>query len=290
MVSIVKMRTVAEHSSRLRELLRNKEGVVLDKDGVLIDNSRLVYANLKRGFRLVEEPFRFERRLVWGLNGLDRNFTGTKPIMALLSINDLSKNRNYGDPNALLGQILSKTNASSILTEIINTHTSKDDKAKAEKIYWHDGGSFFNSEEGTGYLRQCFRASEALGRLLEFYHGKVAILTNAPRRSSVERNLSKTGLGEVTDRILILTGEDVSKTKPDPEGLYKISRKLGIIIPSLFFVGDSVTDIDAAKRCGMDSVAISGGAGFQIHLKNAQPSAMAANLISLAEATEAQKS
>ena len=285
----MKINATAKRASRLHEMLRSKEGVVLDKDGVLIDNSGLVFANLQLGFHRAGEPFNFEKRLVWSLNGIDRSFMGTKPIMALLCMNKLANICGEKDPNSLLREILSKADAPHILTKIINSHTTEDDHSKAEEIYWHDGGSFFNSEEGTGHLRQSFRAREALERLLGLYSGKVAILTNAPKRSSVERNLKKTGFGELTDHLLILTGEDVVNSKPNPEGLYTISRKLGIKIPSLFFVGDSVTDIDTAKGCGMDSVALYGGAGFPIHLKNARPTATALNVMSVAEASQVKR-
>lgn len=49
---------------------------------------------------------------------------------------------------------------------------------------------------------------------------------------------------------VILTGDDVSKQKPDAEGILKIAERLKIPASQMVYVGDSDSDVQAAKNSG----------------------------------------
>ena len=58
---------------------------------------------------------------------------------------------------------------------------------------------------------------------------------------------------------VIVGGEDVSKHKPDPESLNMAIRRLNLPREEVVYVGDSVTDAEAAKRSGVSFVGVLSG-------------------------------
>jgi len=60
---------------------------------------------------------------------------------------------------------------------------------------------------------------------------------------------------------IIVTGRDVDKRKPDPEGLLKCARMLAMSPARCAYVGDTPIDIKASQAAGMASVAVLSGAG-----------------------------
>lgn len=57
----------------------------------------------------------------------------------------------------------------------------------------------------------------------------------------------------------VLTRDDVEGLKPSPAGLQKAVSMLGIGGPDVFYVGDSIYDIRAAKRAGVRMVSVATG-------------------------------
>ena len=57
----------------------------------------------------------------------------------------------------------------------------------------------------------------------------------------------------------IVGGEDVTAHKPDPEGLRLAMERLGAGPEETLYVGDSVTDAEAARRAGVSFVAVLSG-------------------------------
>lgn len=60
---------------------------------------------------------------------------------------------------------------------------------------------------------------------------------------------------------VILTGKEVEKRKPNPEGLLKCAQMLDVSASQCVYVGDTPIDIQASKAAGMASVAVLSGAG-----------------------------
>ena len=58
---------------------------------------------------------------------------------------------------------------------------------------------------------------------------------------------------------VIVGGEDVSKMKPDPKGLYMALDKLGVGRNQSVYLGDSLTDAETAKRAHIDFIAVLSG-------------------------------
>lgn len=59
--------------------------------------------------------------------------------------------------------------------------------------------------------------------------------------------------------VLIVGGQDVTKHKPDPEGLNFAADKLGLKKTEILFCGDTVIDAETARRAGVDFCAVLNG-------------------------------
>jgi phosphoglycolate phosphatase-like HAD superfamily hydrolase len=70
---------------------------------------------------------------------------------------------------------------------------------------------------------------------------------------------------------VILTGADVARSKPDPEGLLKCAAGLGVKPDQAVYTGDTPLDIQASRAAGMGSVAVLSGAGDAALLSTAGP-------------------
>jgi len=73
-------------------------------------------------------------------------------------------------------------------------------------------------------------------------------------RKAVERTLMKANKLRFFESIVTL--EDVSKTKPDPEGLYKILSAFKVSKSQILLVGDKQRDLEAGVRAGIKTVLI----------------------------------
>lgn len=82
---------------------------------------------------------------------------------------------------------------------------------------------------------------------------KVALFTARGRRAT-DPILNHLGLQKHFD--VIVTGTEVLKTKPDPEGLFKIAKALNTDIRNLLYSGDSPKDVQMANSAGARSVAV----------------------------------
>ncbi len=64
----------------------------------------------------------------------------------------------------------------------------------------------------------------------------------------------------------VITGPDVKKRKPDPEGLNKCLKRMDIAPGDAVYVGDSVIDMQASRAAGMLPIAVLTGAGTSASL------------------------
>jgi phosphoglycolate phosphatase len=76
-------------------------------------------------------------------------------------------------------------------------------------------------------------------------------------RRRIEEVLGREELLEPFD--IIVGGEDVSRHKPDPEGLLVVIERLGGSPLGSLYVGDSVTDAETARRAGVPFAVVLNG-------------------------------
>ena len=79
--------------------------------------------------------------------------------------------------------------------------------------------------------------------------GAPMAVVSSRRREPLEWGLHACGLRQHFSVVVGL--EDVSSPKPDPEGLLKASRMVGVPSTHCVYVGDSEVDVEAGHRAGM---------------------------------------
>ena len=114
-------------------------------------------------------------------------------------------------------------------------------------------------------------AVEAKNSLQVEYSTNVALLSGVKQLLSQLKQdgfligIATMGAGDVARRVLshnridtyfsrVLTVDDVTNPKPDPEILVKTAKQLGVDVSRSLYVGDSSHDLEAAKAVGMPFV------------------------------------
>jgi phosphoglycolate phosphatase-like HAD superfamily hydrolase len=96
----------------------------------------------------------------------------------------------------------------------------------------------------------------------------LAIFTGKSRKT-MEMTLTKLGLMDVFD--IILTGNDVERSKPYPDALFRIINVLSLNKTETLFIGDSPLDIMAGKAAGIKTAAALWGTIEESKLIDSQP-------------------
>lgn len=106
--------------------------------------------------------------------------------------------------------------------------------------------------------------------LLQGLHGRVKVgLATMARGSLVRRILAEKGIEGLFDAVVSM--EEVSQPKPNPEVFLKCALKLKVKPEECVVVEDSVFGVEAAKRAGMRCIAIASGAYSMEELKEQSP-------------------
>ncbi|MHA1776038.1 MAG: hypothetical protein DRO88_11495 [Promethearchaeia archaeon] len=104
---------------------------------------------------------------------------------------------------------------------------------------------------------------------------KMAILSNSAKKY-IESTLEYYNLTKYFS--LILGAAEVTKVKPDPEGLLKILEIEGVKPKNTLFIGDMVSDIDAGKNANIRTIAVASGILPREKLEDANPFAIVSNI------------
>lgn len=154
-----------------------------------------------------------------------------------------------------------------LLQEVFSHHNitmTEEDKKELLRISSKDRNSFFIRRLGEHNLVSANRLMrEKMAQVhsnIQPFQGIVEVLQNlyeqevkialwtARERDSAENALELTNLAQYFS--YLVSGSCVSRCKPDPEGLYKISRHFGCSPSELHMVGDHENDMNAARACG----------------------------------------
>ena len=86
---------------------------------------------------------------------------------------------------------------------------------------------------------------------------KLGIVSGA--RPEVLELLREEGIMDRFDAVIL--GHDVTRSKPDPEGIFKCLSQLGVAPDAAVYVGDTPVDIQASRAAGARVVSVLTGAG-----------------------------
>jgi len=109
-------------------------------------------------------------------------------------------------------------------------------------------------------LAQTLDALQRLGIVLGIVSGA---------RPEVLELLREEGILDRFDAIVL--GTDVSRRKPDPEGIVKCLAELGLAADDAVYVGDTPVDIQASRAAGVHAVGVLSGAGDSAMLSAQEP-------------------
>ncbi|MFX1504982.1 MAG: HAD family hydrolase [Promethearchaeota archaeon] len=112
---------------------------------------------------------------------------------------------------------------------------------------WTEFLSRYNSIHPT----EGFFTTDQLNDMKKFVQ-YLAIFTGKSRKT-MEMTLNKLGLIDVFD--IILTGNDVERSKPYPDALFRIINVLSLNKTETLFIGDSPLDVIAGKAAGIKTAA-----------------------------------
>ncbi|RJS79454.1 HAD family phosphatase [Candidatus Bathyarchaeota archaeon] len=102
--------------------------------------------------------------------------------------------------------------------------------------------------------------------LLEALQGRVKIaLATMSNRKTIDKILREKGVRKYFD--LVITEDEVSQPKPNPEIFLKCAAELGCRIQRCVVIEDSIFGVKAAKEAGMKCIAIPSGAYSAEELK-----------------------
>ncbi len=87
--------------------------------------------------------------------------------------------------------------------------------------------------------------------------GHMIAIVTTKYRYRITEVLDKFKISDLVD--VIIGGEDVKNTKPDPEPLIKAIELLGVEPCNALYVGDSIIDAEAAFNAGIDFIAVTTG-------------------------------
>jgi HAD superfamily hydrolase (TIGR01509 family) len=126
------------------------------------------------------------------------------------------------------------------------------------------------SREWPRVLREHGRVFEGLGDTLDALKqmGMVLGIVSGARPEVLEL-LDDVGILDHFDSIVLAA--DVTKRKPDPEGLYKCLKALGIKPADAVYVGDAPVDIQAGRAAGVHTVGVLTGAADSALLSAQEP-------------------
>jgi phosphoglycolate phosphatase len=127
------------------------------------------------------------------------------------------------------------------------------------------------------------KIGETLNKLAQ--KAKLAVITmrHVPRMDIIKQ-LERFGVAKYFQ--IVVTGMDVERQKPSPEGLLKCAEELHVREGECIVVGDSVLDVRLGKGVGARTVAVLSGIYSLDELKNEKPDLILEDLSKLANCIE----
>ncbi|MHA1449858.1 MAG: HAD family hydrolase [Candidatus Hodarchaeales archaeon] len=136
--------------------------------------------------------------------------------------------------------------------------------------------SRIGSYAGFSRIRNFFFTASVIRKIAKIYHDvplfddvipsldriatdtdfKMGIVSMASKKQ-IDESLTKTGILEYFE--VIITRDDVTKSKPDPQGVLKACSEMNIPPEECYMIGDLPFDVMAAKTAGATPVCVTTG-------------------------------
>jgi beta-phosphoglucomutase len=131
-------------------------------------------------------------------------------------------------------------------------------------------------------LSGCVKLFPGVLELLNSLQGRLKIaLASMNNRAVIDHFLQKLNISSLFD--VVITVEDVSNFKPNPEIFLKCAYRLGIPPERCIVVEDSIFGVEAAKTAGMSCLAVLTGVYSRQELARADPDMIVSSLSDTAQ-------
>ena len=154
-------------------------------------------------------------------------------------------------------------------TGIIKANLANPHKAEAIEYYYE------KYEELHKELVKINPEMIALLEVLKTSNIKLGIFTGKAKRS-LDISLKALGMEGLFD--VIITGDDVIKVKPDPEGLLKALSILKVDYSDAIYIGDSDADVIAGRKANVYTIGVQWLPEYQTVVFSEKPDAMISNV------------
>src|SRR6185437_11882955 len=97
---------------------------------------------------------------------------------------------------------------------------------------------------------------EGIADVIDFARGlgwRIGVFTGKGRRPAIF-SLVDLGLWERIEHLV--SGTDVVRPKPDPEGVFQAAQALGVPVENILLAGDSPADVQAGRAAGARTAAV----------------------------------
>ena len=236
----------------------SKKLVLLDVGGVIRDTSISFDKGFKKGFESEGIEYKFNYRDIWNLMGLN-GYNHVNQATAALYCLAIDGREDE------LHSILRMSNAPDLLDKILMEKGINENSKEVKTIY-KISLDYFHSNESKGDVR----IFDNINNSLKNFKNKdftIGIFSNSSRRT-LDRDLVNIDKSYLS---IIMGSEDVERAKPYGDGIIKAMNILKIPPTNTYYVGDSVTDIMAARDAKCKSVAVLSGMGLRLHLEKEKP-------------------
>lgn len=139
------------------------------------------------------------------------------------------------------------------------------DESKADALY--DTYIGWNHDNTERLIRPFDGAAALLTALREA--GVTIGVATSKRRPQAQRALELTGLAGLVEPTV--TMEDTDAHKPDPAPILLACKRIGVTPDQAVYVGDAAVDVRAGAAAGLDTIAVTWGAGTGAELSGATP-------------------
>jgi HAD superfamily hydrolase (TIGR01509 family) len=123
------------------------------------------------------------------------------------------------------------------------------------------------------HVRAQAGAADLIAHLRSF--AKVGVVTS---KTAVRFHIDAAATGLAGTFDILITGDDVAKGKPDPEGIRSALETLGCAASASWYIGDGPVDIRAGRAAGVRTIGISHGLHSVEELADEHPDALVSSL------------
>jgi HAD superfamily hydrolase (TIGR01509 family) len=131
--------------------------------------------------------------------------------------------------------------------EFIHTYWGHDLKANLRRLHLNPEVAQFCNITYGDHLEHVSIYPETRATLMSLGSYRKAVITNTPTDCALQI-LQKFDIEQYFD--VVVTSDDVTKSKPDPEIVFKACELLGVDVKKVLLIGDTTSDVKAAQAAG----------------------------------------